>query len=122
MIAPYFCARYCGRNTVCKVTVNGRIRTVSFDLGSLDEALECVLDDLRSTYGTEPVPKDMLFNEMREQYDERTTRDIFDEAIRTLEKEDVIVATNHWIRMITTGKLYLELIFNVLFLFYRYAN
>jgi hypothetical protein len=64
----------------------------------------------------------MLFNEMREQYDERTTRDIFDEAIRTLEKEDVIVATNHWIRMITTGKLYLELIFNVLFLFYRYAN
>jgi hypothetical protein len=34
MIAPYFCARYYGRNTVRKVTVNGRIRTVSFDLGS----------------------------------------------------------------------------------------
>jgi hypothetical protein len=38
---------------------------------------------------------------MREQYDERTTRNIFDEAIWTLEKEDVIVATNHWIRAIT---------------------
>jgi hypothetical protein len=59
---------------------------------------------------------------MREQYDERTARNIFDEAIWTLEKKDVIVATNHWIRMITRGKLYLELIFDVLLLFYRYAN
>ncbi len=30
---PYFCARYYGGNTVRKVTVDGRIRTVSFNLG-----------------------------------------------------------------------------------------
>jgi hypothetical protein len=35
MIGPYFCGRYYGRNTVRKVTVNGRIRTASFDLGNI---------------------------------------------------------------------------------------
>jgi hypothetical protein len=37
MIGPYFCARYYGNNTVHKVTVNRRIRTASFDLGSFEQ-------------------------------------------------------------------------------------
>jgi hypothetical protein len=37
MIGPYFCAQCYGRNTVRKLTINGRIRTVSFDLGSFND-------------------------------------------------------------------------------------
>jgi hypothetical protein len=52
MIEPYFCARYYSRNTVRKVTVNGRIRAVSFDLSCNEIAnLEQNVGNLISTNG-----------------------------------------------------------------------
>ncbi len=53
---------------------------------------------------TGPIKKDTLFNDMRERSDERITRDMFDDAIRALEEENFIVATNHTIRIITLGE------------------
>jgi hypothetical protein len=41
---------------------------------------------------------------MRERSDERITRDMFDDAIRALEEENFIVATNHTIRIVTLGE------------------
>jgi hypothetical protein len=41
---------------------------------------------------------------MRERNDERITRDMFDDAIRALEEENFLIATNQTIRMITLGE------------------
>jgi hypothetical protein len=49
--------------------------------------------------------KEVLFNEIRHEYDDRITRDMFNDAIRALEEEMVVVATNVAIRLITTGKI-----------------
>jgi hypothetical protein len=55
-------------------------------------------------FSTEPIKKDTLFNDMNERSDERITRDMFDDAIRALEEENFIVATNYTIRIVTLGE------------------
>jgi hypothetical protein len=41
---------------------------------------------------------------MRERNDERITRDMFNDAIRALEEENFLVATNQTIRIVTLGE------------------
>jgi hypothetical protein len=41
---------------------------------------------------------------MRERSDERITRDMFDDAVRALEEDNFIVATNQTIRIVTLGE------------------
>ncbi len=70
----------------------------------LAQTLKRFLKERKSTYSTGPIKKDVLFNEMRERNDERITRDMFDDAIRALEEENFLVATNHTIRIVTLGE------------------
>ncbi len=70
----------------------------------LAQTLKRYLKERKSTLGTGPIKKEMLFNDIRERSDERITRDMFDDAIRALEEENFIVATNHTIRIVTLGE------------------
>lgn len=70
----------------------------------LAQTLKRHLKERKSSLGTGPIKKDTLFNDMRERSDERITRDMFDDAIRALEEENFIVATNHTIRLVTLGE------------------
>jgi len=47
-------------------------------------------------------------NEIRERTDERIARDMFDDVIRALEKENFLVATHHTIRFVTLDKTNLD--------------
>ncbi len=70
----------------------------------LAQTLKRYIKERKSTLGTGPIKKDTLFNDMRERSDERITRDMFDDAIRTLEEENFVVATHHTIRIVTLGE------------------
>ena len=70
----------------------------------LAQTLKRYLKERKSTLKTGPMKKDTLFNEIRERSDERITRDMFGDALRALEEENFIVATNHTIRMVTLGE------------------
>ncbi len=70
----------------------------------LAQNLKRFLKERKSTRSTEAIKKDTLFNEMRERNDERITRDMFDDAIRALEEENFLVATNHTVRIVTLGE------------------
>ncbi|CAF2151564.1 unnamed protein product [Rotaria magnacalcarata] len=70
----------------------------------LAQTLKRYLKERKSTLSTEPIKKDIVFNDMRERSDERITRDMFDDAVRALEEENFIVATNHTIRLVTLGE------------------
>ena len=70
----------------------------------LARALKHYLKERRSTLSSKPIRKDALFNDVRERNDERVTRDMFDDAIRALEEENVIVASDHTIRLVTLGE------------------
>ncbi|CAF2507269.1 unnamed protein product [Rotaria sp. Silwood2] len=70
----------------------------------LAQTLKRYLKEHKSTLSTGAIKKDTLFNEIRERNDERITRDMFDDAIRALEEENFLVATNHTIRIVTLGE------------------
>lgn len=57
-----------------------------------------------SSAGSGPIKKDELFSEIREVNDERVTREMFDDAIRTLEEERFLVSTSHTVRLVTLGE------------------
>ena len=70
----------------------------------LARALKHYLQERKATLSSKPIRKDALFNDVRERNDERITRDMFDDAIRALEEENVIIATDHTIRLVTLGE------------------
>ncbi|CAF1486263.1 unnamed protein product [Rotaria magnacalcarata] len=70
----------------------------------LAQTLKRYLKERKSTLSTEPIKKDIVFNDIRERSDERITRAMFDDAVRALEEENFIVATNHTIRLVTLGE------------------
>ena len=70
----------------------------------LARALKHYLKERKSTLSSKPIRKEALFNDVRERNDERITRDMFDDAIRALEEENVIIATDHTIRLVTLGE------------------
>lgn len=65
--------------------------------------LKRFLKDRKSLYGTNPIKKDSVFTEIRDRNDEHITRDMFDDAVRTLEEENFLVATHYTIRLVSLG-------------------
>lgn len=70
----------------------------------LAQTLKRYLKERKSTLSAGPIKKDTLFNDLRERSDERITRDMFDDAVRTLEEENFLVATNQTVRLVTLGE------------------
>lgn len=70
----------------------------------LAQTLKRYLKERKSTLSSGPIKKDTLFNDIRERSDERITRDMFDDAIRALEEENFLVATNQTVRLLTLGE------------------
>lgn len=79
-------------------TVERRLRA------DLVQILKRFLKDRKVLYSTNPIKRDSLFNEIRDRNDERITRDMFDDAIRTLEEENFLVATHYTVRIVTLGE------------------
>lgn len=70
----------------------------------LAQVLRRYLKERKAAHGIGPIRRDVLFNELRERNDGRITRDMLDDAIRALEEENFLVATNHAIRLVTLGE------------------
>ncbi|UJR10167.1 hypothetical protein I4U23_014383 [Adineta vaga] len=70
----------------------------------LAQTLKRYLKEHKSTLNSGPMKKETIFNDMRERSDERITRDMFDDAIRALEEENFLVATNQTIRLVSLGE------------------
>ena len=70
----------------------------------LAQTVKRYLKERKSTHTAGSIRKDTLFNEIRERNDERISRDMFDDAIRALEEEIFLVATNHTVRIVSLGE------------------
>ena len=63
----------------------------------LTQRLKCYLKDRRSTLKNLPIKKETLFNDID---DQNITRVMFDDALRTLEEENFLIATHQTIRLL----------------------
>jgi len=70
----------------------------------LAQTLKRYLKERKGTLNSGPIKKDTLLNDIRERNDEHITRDMFDDAIRALEEENFLVATNQTVRLVSLGE------------------
>ena len=67
----------------------------------LVQRLKRYFKERKSALKAVPMKKENVFNDLR---DEHLTRDMFDDAIRTLEEENVLISTHQTIRLIGLGE------------------
>lgn len=65
----------------------------------LVQTLKNYLKENRNKWKSNPIRKDFLFNEIRNHAEQRIGRELFDDAIRSLEEENIIIASQQYLRL-----------------------
>lgn len=69
----------------------------------LAQTVKRYLRERKSTLSNGSMNKETLFDEIRDRHAEHITREMFDDALRALEEENFLQATQHTVRLVTLG-------------------